>query len=151
MATDRTLIIVPTYNERKNVGALVEQILTIAPDAHALLIDDNSPDGTADHAEQLFGDEPRFFVLRRTGVRGLGRSYVDGYKKALEGTYARLVQMDADFSHNPESLPDLIHASRTADVVIGSRYCAGGAFATGRYAADSSADSPTATCAPSLI
>lgn len=128
MDTDRTLIIVPTYNERENVGALVEQILTIAPDAHVLLVDDNSPDGTADHAEQLFGDGGRFSVLRRTGVRGLGRSYVDGYKKALEGDYARLVQMDADFSHNPESLPDLIRASRAADVVIGSRYCAGGSI-----------------------
>lgn len=126
MNADRTLIIVPTYNERENVEPLIKQILAAAPEAHVLLVDDNSPDGTANHAEQVFGDDPRFSVLRRKGARGLGRSYVDGYKKALEGNYARLVQMDADFSHNPESLPDLIRVSRSADVVIGSRYCAGG-------------------------
>ncbi|HVF57565.1 MAG TPA: polyprenol monophosphomannose synthase [Pyrinomonadaceae bacterium] len=126
MNTNRTLIIVPTYNERENAPALVERILAIVPDADVLLVDDNSPDGTADYAEQLFAAEPRFSVLRRTGARGLGRSYVDGYRKALEGGYARLIQMDADFSHDPASLPLLIAASRTADVVIGSRYCAGG-------------------------
>ena len=127
MNTDRTLIIVPTYNERENVRPLIEQLLTIAPEADVLLIDDNSPDGTAEYAEQLFGADPRFSVLRRRGARGLGRSYVDGYRKALAGGYARLVQMDADFSHDPSSIPDLIRAGRTADVVIGSRYCPGGA------------------------
>ncbi len=128
MNTDRTLIIVPTYNERENAPALVEQLLAIVSDADVLLVDDNSPDGTADLAEKMFGANPRFSVLRRTGQqRGLGRSYVDGYRHALALGYARLVQMDADFSHDPRSIPDLIAASRAgADVVIGSRYCPGG-------------------------
>jgi dolichol-phosphate mannosyltransferase len=126
MTNDRTLIIVPTYNERENVPGLVEQILRVVPTADVLLLDDNSPDGTADLASELFGQDPRFRVLRRKGVRGYGRSIVDGYKSALEGGYARVVQMDADFSHDPASIPELIAASREADVVVGSRYCEGG-------------------------
>lgn len=125
-AGDSTLIIIPTYNERENVPRLVEQILAAVPSAHLLLVDDNSPDGTADLAEQLFGDNPNFFVLRRTGLRGLGRSYVDGFLQGVAAGYPRMVQMDADLSHNPQFLPDLIRVARAADVVIGSRYCAGG-------------------------
>lgn len=126
MNSSRTLVILPTYNERENVPTLVAQILSTLPAADVLLVDDNSPDGTADLAEQLFGREPRFSVLRREGPRGLGRSYVDGYRAALSGGYARLVQMDADFSHDPERLPALLEAARGADVAVGSRYCPGG-------------------------
>lgn len=124
--SERTLIIVPTYNERANVPVLIKQIFTVAPAAHVLLVDDNSPDGTADLAEQLFGGNSNFSVLRRTGARGLGRSYVDGYQRGVAAGYARVVQMDADFSHDPRFIPDLIRAAETADVVIGSRYCTGG-------------------------
>src|SRR5205085_2118312 len=126
MNTDRTLIVVPTYNERENVAALVAQLLEVAPDADVMLVDDDSPDGTAAFAEELFGANPRFFVLRRTGARGYGRSLVDGYRHALERGYARLVQLDADFSHDPRSIPALVAASLASDVVIGSRYCVGG-------------------------
>ncbi|HEU4597619.1 MAG TPA: polyprenol monophosphomannose synthase [Pyrinomonadaceae bacterium] len=126
MNNDRTLIIVPTYNERENVPGLVGRILSLVADADVLLLDDNSPDKTADLAEELFGHEPRFRVLRRTGARGYGRSIIDGYRSALEGGYVRVVQMDADFSHDPATIPALIEASREADVVIGSRYCEGG-------------------------
>jgi dolichol-phosphate mannosyltransferase len=126
MPNSSTLVILPTYNEIENVGPLAEQILSIAPDADLLLVDNNSPDGTADHAEKLFAKEPRFSVLRREGPRGLGRSYVDGYKTAVARGYARLIQMDADFSHDPARLPDILKAARAADVVIGSRYCPGG-------------------------
>jgi dolichol-phosphate mannosyltransferase len=126
MDTDRTLIVVPTYNERENVPRLVAELLRVAPDADVCLLDDDSPDGTAARAEELFGAEPRFAVLRREGARGYGRSLLDGYRRALEGGYARLVQLDADFSHDPRSVPALVEASRGADVVIGSRYCAGG-------------------------
>jgi dolichol-phosphate mannosyltransferase len=126
MPRNPTLIILPTYNERENVPTLVEQIFAYAPAADVLLVDDNSPDGTADLATELFATEPRFSVLRRTGPRGLGRSYVDGYRAALAGGYARLVQMDADFSHDPERLPALLRAAESADVAIGSRYCPGG-------------------------
>lgn len=126
METDRTLIVVPTYNERENVGALVAQLLQVAPDADVMLVDDNSPDRTVAAADQLFGNNPRFSTLTRTGPRGYGRSLSDGYRVALERGYARLVQMDADFSHDPNLVPVLIDASREADVVIGSRYCRDG-------------------------
>ncbi|HEX8352722.1 MAG TPA: polyprenol monophosphomannose synthase [Pyrinomonadaceae bacterium] len=127
MNTDRTLIVIPTYNERENVGPLVAELLGVAPGADVCLLDDDSPDGTADHAAALFAAEPRFSVLRRRGVaRGYGRSLVDGYRRALEGGYARLIQLDADFSHDPRRVPALAEASRAADVVIGSRYCEGG-------------------------
>jgi dolichol-phosphate mannosyltransferase len=124
--TERALVIVPTYNERENVPTLIQRILCMAPDADVLLIDDNSPDGTADCAAQMFGADPRFSIMRRKGLRGLGRSYADGYSYALERGYTLMIQMDADFSHDPSSLPDLIKGSETADVVLGSRYCAGG-------------------------
>jgi dolichol-phosphate mannosyltransferase len=126
MNSDRTLIVVPTYNERENVAALVARLLEVAPEADVMLLDDNSPDGTALHAEELFGANPRFSVLRRTGARGYGRSLVDGYRYAIERDYARLVQLDADFSHDPARIPALVEASAGADVVIGSRYCEGG-------------------------
>jgi dolichol-phosphate mannosyltransferase len=123
---DRTLIVVPTYNERENVARLVRELFEVAPSADVCLLDDASPDGTADCAEELYGADPRFNVLRRGGARGYGRSLVDGYRRALEGDYARLVQLDADFSHDPARIPALVEASRGADVVIGSRYCEGG-------------------------
>jgi dolichol-phosphate mannosyltransferase len=126
MNDERTLIVVPTYNERENVARLVAELLAVAPDADVCLLDDASPDGTADCAEELFGRDPRFAVLRRTGARGYGRSLVDGYRRGLEGGYARLVQLDADFSHSPARIPALVEASGQADVVIGSRYCEGG-------------------------
>src|SRR5215218_2819398 len=126
MNDERTLIVVPTYNERENVPRLVAELLKVAPTADVCLIDDNSPDGTADRAEELFGADPRFSVLRRRGARGYGRSLVEGYRRALDGGYARLVQLDADFSHDPRRIPALVEASRGADVVIGSRYCEGG-------------------------
>jgi dolichol-phosphate mannosyltransferase len=129
MNTDRTLIVVPTYNERENVPELIRQIREAAPEADVMLLDDNSPDGTAECALELFGSDPRFSLMRRTGPRGYGRSLVDGYRKAVEAGYARLVQLDADFSHDPKSIPALLRASRRADVVIGSRYCAGGGIA----------------------
>jgi dolichol-phosphate mannosyltransferase len=126
METDRTLIVVPTFNERENVGSLIGQLLRIVPDADVLLIDDNSPDGTAAAAEKLFASEPRCSTITRTGRRGYGRSLLDGYRLAVEKNYARLVQMDADFSHDPNVVPSLINAARSADVAIGSRYCSGG-------------------------
>jgi len=126
MQDDSTLIVVPTYNERENVGALVAQLLQVAPKADVLLVDDNSTDGTIAAAEQLFGTNARLAILRRTGNRSLGHSLLDGYRAAVERGYARLVQLDADFSHDPKVVPALIAASRGADVVLGSRYCEGG-------------------------
>lgn len=126
MSLDRSLVIVPTYNERDNIVPLVESIFAVSPDLDFLLVDDNSPDGTAACAGERFGGDSRFNVLRRTGPRGLGRSYVDGYQWAVAAGYVRVVQMDADFSHDPAYIPDLLKAAEAADVVIGSRYCFGG-------------------------
>ena len=126
METDRTLITIPTYNERENVGPLVSALFQFVPEADVMLIDDNSPDRTAAAAEKFFGSEPRFSVVTRTGRRGYGRSLLDGYRLAVEKNYARLVQMDADFSHDPKVVPSLINVARGADVAIGSRYCPGG-------------------------
>ena len=126
MNKERTLVIVPTYNERENVPKLIQQIFSIVPEVDVLLIDDNSPDATANCAEELFGSDPRFSIMRRVGPRGLGRSYAEGYLYAPNRGYTMIVQMDADFSHDPKSIPDLIKASDTAEVVVGSRYCTGG-------------------------
>src|SRR5437773_12364458 len=95
------LVIVPTYNERENIISMVEQVHAVVPQASFLLVDDASPDGTADLAEARFGGEAFFNLLRRTANRGLGRSYVDGYLWALSHGFEAVVQMDADFSHDP--------------------------------------------------
>jgi dolichol-phosphate mannosyltransferase len=129
METDRTLIVVPTYNERENVASLIAALFQIAPDADVMLIDDNSRDGTVATAQQSAGNDPRFSALTRSGPRSFGGSLLDGYRAAVERGYARLVQMDADFSHDPNMIPAMIKASRSADLVIGSRYCTGGRVA----------------------
>ncbi len=129
MDADRTLIVVPTYNERENVAALIPELLKVAPTSDVLVVDDSSPDKTADYAEKLFGANPRFSVLRRIAERGYGRSLIDGYRFAMERDYARLVQLDADFSHDPAVIMMLTNAARDSDVVIGSRYCPGGRVA----------------------
>jgi len=129
MENNDILIVIPTYNERENVFALVRQLFQMVPSSDVMLIDDNSPDGTAEYAQQLFGANQSFSVLVRRGSRSFGRSLLDGYRVAVERGYARLVQMDADFSHDPNMVPTLIDASHAADVVIGSRYCRGGRVA----------------------
>ena len=125
----RTLIIIPTYNEAENIALLAAQIANALPEAHLLLVDDASPDGTADIATRLFATDAaykNYRVLRRTGLRGLGRAYREGFDKALAEGYDLIIQMDADLSHDPCHLPELVEATRHADLVIGSRYCLGG-------------------------
>lgn len=122
----KTIIVIPTYNEAENIGPLMAAISTAAPGIHLLIVDDNSPDGTADLAERICRKHPGFRVLRREGPRGLGRAYICGFQKALEDGYGRILQMDADFSHDPRAIPALLAAAESADLVIGSRYCAGG-------------------------
>ncbi|HZR79123.1 MAG TPA: polyprenol monophosphomannose synthase [Chthoniobacterales bacterium] len=126
MNSGRTLIAIPTYNERENVGPLVADLFRIVPEADVLLIDDNSSDGTIAVAQQMFGSDPRFSAVTRLGPRSFGQSLLDAYQIAVKRGYARLVQMDADFSHDPQAVPKLIAASENADLVIGSRYCPGG-------------------------
>lgn len=126
MTLPRVLVVVPTYNERENLPALVRGVL-----AHEgfrmMVVDDASPDGTGEIADRLAMEFPgRFEVVHRTGARGLGRSYIDGLQRAVAQADVDLVcQMDADLSHNPEYLPALTAAAAEHDVVIGSRYLQG--------------------------
>jgi dolichol-phosphate mannosyltransferase len=120
------VVVVPTYNERDNVAPLIGELLRIA-DLRALIVDDGSPDGTGEEADRVARESAgRVSVLHRTGPRGLGRSYVDGMREALRIGATHVCQMDADFSHDPADIPRLLEASRTADLVIGSRYVRGG-------------------------
>ncbi|MGH9348937.1 MAG: polyprenol monophosphomannose synthase [Vicinamibacterales bacterium] len=123
----RALVIVPTYNERETLPVIVRELLAI-PGVHLMVVDDGSPDGTGSIAEGLaMTHADRVAVLRRTGARGLGRSYIEGMRRALATTGAPLIcQMDADLSHLPSDLPALVGAATHADLVIGSRYVAGG-------------------------
>jgi len=118
----------PTYNEAGNLEPIARAILEALPSATLLIVDDASPDGTGALADRLSEADPRVRVLHRPGKEGLGRAYRHGFRVALDGGAGIVVQMDADFSHDPASLPSLVApiAAGTADVVIGSRYAAGG-------------------------
>lgn len=119
------LVVVPTYNERDNLPLLVQGVL-VHPGFRMLVVDDASPDGTGAVADALAAAHPgRIEVMHRTGPRGLGRSYVDGLRRALQTDAPLILQMDADLSHNPEYLPALAAAAADFDVVIGSRYLHG--------------------------
>jgi len=120
------LICIPTYNERENLDRFVPAVLEVVPEAHILVIDDASPDGTGAIADALAAEDPRVFVLHRAGKEGLGRAYQDGFAWALARDYAVVFEMDADFSHRPAYLPTLLGLLVDADVVVGSRRVPGG-------------------------
>jgi dolichol-phosphate mannosyltransferase len=122
---DRACVILPTYNERENLPEIVPAILAAAPELDVLVVDDNSPDGTGAIADEL-AKQPRVRVLHRQHKEGLGRAYLAGFETALRAGYGRILEMDADFSHDPARLPALLAASRDADLVLGSRYVEGG-------------------------
>ena len=124
----RTVVIVPTYNERENVERLCRHLTGLAPEIEVLVVDDNSPDGTAEIVESLNQEEPRIHLLRRRGKLGLGTAHIAGYRWALNRDYERVVTMDADFSHPPDAILDMVEASRECDVVVGSRYIPGGGW-----------------------
>ncbi len=121
-------IVLPTYQEADNIEPIAAAILAAMPAATLLVVDDGSPDGTGAIAETLSAADPRIRVRHRSSKQGLGRAYLDGFARALEGGATTVVQMDADFSHDPADLPDLVSPIRdgSADIVIGSRYCRGG-------------------------
>ena len=122
----RCLVILPTYNERDNLSAVIESIEQFAPSADVLIVDDNSPDGTGAVANELSRKQPdRIFVLHRERKEGLGPAYVAGFKFALAREYDVVVQMDADLSHDPKYLPVFFDEITNTDVVIGSRYVNG--------------------------
>jgi dolichol-phosphate mannosyltransferase len=122
---ERFLVILPTYNESENLPRIVPRILEQDPRIEILVVDDNSPDGTGRLATDLAGVNPRVHVLHRSAKEGLGRAYLAGFAWGLERGYDRLFEMDADFSHDPKFLPDLIEATEHADLVLGSRYKTG--------------------------
>ncbi|MCZ2860943.1 polyprenol monophosphomannose synthase [Blastococcus sp. VKM Ac-2987] len=124
--SERVLVIIPTYNELENLERVLERLHASVPEAHALVVDDGSPDGTGQLADELAAADPRVHVLHRTAKAGLGRAYVAGFRWARQRGYDVLVEMDADGSHAPEQLPDLLAALADADLVLGSRYVDGG-------------------------
>ncbi|HEY8371121.1 MAG TPA: polyprenol monophosphomannose synthase, partial [Pseudonocardiaceae bacterium] len=124
------LVVIPTYNERENLRSLVERLHAAVPVAHVLVVDDNSPDGTGDLADEMAAADERVHVLHRKAKEGLGAAYVAGFRWALERDYGVIVEMDADGSHAPEDLPRMLDAlcadGGGADLVLGSRYVPGG-------------------------
>jgi dolichol-phosphate mannosyltransferase len=122
---DKTLIIVPTYNERDNLPRMAERLMNLSVPVEMLVVDDNSPDGTGQIADELAAKNPRIHVLHRSEKNGLGRAYIAGFKWALERDYELVFEMDCDFSHNPDDIPAFLEAVKNADLVLGSRYVGG--------------------------
>jgi dolichol-phosphate mannosyltransferase len=126
--SERTIVVLPTYNERENVVALLRAVRAAVPDADVLVVDDNSPDGTATLVEETAAEQDQIKLLRRAGKQGLGSAYRQGFALALDEGYDVVVSMDVDFSHDPAVLPELLRLiAAGADTVIGSRYVPGGA------------------------
>ena len=126
MGEPRAIICLPTYEERENLEPMVAAIHAQLPAAEILVVDDNSPDGTGVLADQLATRDISLHVLHRPGKQGLGRAYLAAFAWALERRYDLVLEMDADFSHDPRHLPSILRAARDADVVLGSRYVPGG-------------------------
>jgi len=121
----KTLIISPTYNERKNIKQLVNMVIGENPELHLLIVDDNSPDGTGEKVKKLQTRYKNLFLETRPKKSGLGTAYIFGFKWALEKKYDNIIQMDADLSHNPKDLPRMVNNLQKYDLVIGSRYING--------------------------
>ncbi|WP_439659331.1 polyprenol monophosphomannose synthase [Lentzea sp. HUAS TT2] len=122
----QVLVVIPTYNERDNIGKIVKRLHTALPDVHVLVVDDGSPDGTGQLADEMAAADDRVHVMHRTEKSGLGAAYVAGFQWALEREYGVICEMDADGSHAPEQLHRLLDALPQADLVLGSRWVPGG-------------------------
>jgi dolichol-phosphate mannosyltransferase len=122
---NKTLVVVPTYNERENLPRLAQRLLGLPVPVDMLVVDDNSPDGTGQIADELAAKYPAIHVLHGKEKRGLGRAYIAGFKWAMDHGYEFVFEMDGDFSHNPDDIPMLLEAARSADLVLGSRYLNG--------------------------
>ena len=125
----KKIVIIPTYNEKENIAAIIHAVIALGNQYHVLVVDDGSPDGTANIVKELMQAHPdKIFIQERTGKLGLGTAYIHGFKWALDNQYDYIFEMDADFSHNPLDLDKLLAACENgADVAIGSRYVKGGA------------------------
>jgi len=122
---ERALVIIPTYNEKENIRSVVELVLSQAPNLDVLVVDDNSPDGTAAIVSDMAKAAPRVNLMSRAGKLGLGTAYIAGFKWGLSKGYAYLIEMDADFSHDPREIPNMLKAIQQADLILGSRYING--------------------------
>ncbi|MDI3504669.1 MAG: dolichol-phosphate mannosyltransferase [Candidatus Cloacimonadota bacterium] len=121
----KALLVIPTYNEIENIEKILQIVLEKSPILDVLVVDDNSPDGTAALVKNMMQNEPRIRLIERPRKMGLGSAYVAGFKYALSRDYDHILEMDADFSHNPDDLPRLLEAAQRYDLVIGSRYSDG--------------------------
>jgi len=121
----KSIVIIPTYNEIDNVERIINKIHEVMPEIHVLIVDDNSPDGTSQAVEKMMASDNRIFLLKRPGKMGLGTAYCDGFRFSLDRNYEAILEMDADFSHDPEELPNFIEQIKEYDLVIGSRYISG--------------------------
>ena len=122
----KKLVIIPTYNEKENIRDIISAIFSLEQDFHILVVDDSSPDGTAEIVKAMQSEFPHHLHLSIRKVKdGLGKAYIHGFWWALQNNYDYIFEMDADFSHNPNDLPKLLEACQKADMVIGSRYCKG--------------------------
>lgn len=117
----KNIIIIPTYNEKSNISLLLEKIFNLMPETHVMIVDDNSPDGTAEAVEKLKGKYPNLSLLKRPSKNGLGEAYISGFKKSMDN-FGTITMMDADLSHDPKYLPGMLELSENFDLVIGSRY-----------------------------
>jgi len=122
---NNTLVIVPTYNERENLPKMAERLAGLAIPVDLLVVDGNSSDGTGQIADDLAAKNPAVHVLHEAGKSGLGRAYCAGFAWALQRPYEFIMEMDGDFSHNPDDIPRFVEAAQNADLVLGSRYCGG--------------------------
>jgi len=122
---ERALVIIPTYNEKENIRSIVELVVSQAPNVDVLVVDDSSPDGTAVIVDEMARANARVQLMSRPGKRGLGTAYIAGFKWGLARGYAYLIEMDADFSHDPREIPNMLKAIPEADLVLGSRYTNG--------------------------
>ncbi len=122
---NQTLVVVPTYNERENLRPLAQRLLNLPVPVDLLVVDDNSPDGTGQIADELAAKHPSIHILHRTVKDGLGRAYIAGFQWALGRDYEFVFELDGDFSHNPDDIPAFLKAAENADLVLGSRYSNG--------------------------
>lgn len=122
---NKTVIIIPTYNEIDNIEKMLNTVFNAYPEVSILIIEDGSPDGTAEVVKKMQKEQANLFMIQRTGKQGLGTAYVTGFKWALEREYEFVFEMDCDFSHDPKQIPNLLNAAQSNDLVIGSRYVDG--------------------------
>ncbi|MCX6155814.1 MAG: polyprenol monophosphomannose synthase [Candidatus Kapabacteria bacterium] len=121
----KAIVVIPTYNEKDNISSIIDAVLTNLPDGDVLIVDDNSPDGTANIVREKQLSNSKIHLMVRSGKMGLGTAYCDGFAYALDRGFEAIYEMDADFSHDPKDLPRFLEALENSDLVIGSRYIVG--------------------------